>query len=164
MPSDYKETASPTEIGEATAVSPTDAGLSDAGIQAMQGEADVEAEAQSESTETVDIPPPPEPATAEAEETPEAEQTCDEGAGLSEVGIQAMQGETNVSPEPQSEPAEVADASPLPEPKATPSPEPPPEHEPRPAIGERGQAERIESGAEKGEKEVFHGRGPERLG
>jgi hypothetical protein len=95
-------------------------------------------------------------------------------ASLSDTGIQAMQGETT---EPTALQAESTDdvsipqeeqpdvpAPSKPEPEPVRPPEPPPEYTPRPAIGESGLAERAETGPGKPEKEVFFGRGLERLG
>jgi hypothetical protein len=90
--------------------------------------------------------------TGSESETGEAAEPALSGTGLSDAGIQAMQGETTEPTESQLEP------------EPTQVPEPPPEHRPKLAIGERGLAERVETGPEKTEKEVFYGSGPERLG
>jgi hypothetical protein len=87
--------------------------------------------------------------TQDGQDTPKP---SGQDSGLSQEGIEAMQG-TSDQPTPP--------AAPQPE---TPQPETPPEHTPKTAVGERGLAELIESGPEKPEKEIFTGSHPEKGG
>jgi len=85
-------------------------------------------------------------------DTSDASTQFDSSPTLSDTGIRAMQGEPPESP--------IIDQPPPPEPPQPPQPEPPqppPGEIPTGAHGEKGDASRAETGAEKTEVEIHRG-------